>query len=138
MAGRLDFTFRRIMKRREGGLGRKEVGGLFKCAGVSEGVFAAALGVGWPSRECQPTSVEFPQPLLARGATGHVRLQSLPLRGAHPTGQEPLQFSVGRACVGHMSPPLRENPAASTAPISGRPGGATGLEFLGTRGKVDS
>src|SRR5262249_52757807 len=58
-------------------------------------------------QEWNPRPVEFPQPLLTRGATGHVRFQGLLLRGACPVGQEPLQFFVGRACGGHRSPPSR-------------------------------
>src|SRR5262249_13271728 len=138
LAGRLDFTFRRLRLRREWGLGGKKGSGLFECAGVSGGVFTAAFGVGRPSRECQPTPVEFPQPLLAGRATCPVRLPGLPLRGAGSAGQEPLQFSTGRACVGHMSPPSRSTPASSAAPIAaGRPGGAAGLKYLGTSGEMD-
>jgi hypothetical protein len=69
--------------------------------------FAAAFGVGRPGRECLITLVEFHQPVLTRGATGHMRLQGLPVRGTHSAGQEPQQFSVGRACVDHLPPPFR-------------------------------
>jgi hypothetical protein len=103
MAGRLDFTFRHITLRFEWGLRGKKVGGLFECAAVLGGVFAAAFAVGRRGRESQPSPVEFPQPSLARGATSHVRLQGLPLGGANLAGSKPLQFSVGRACVGHIS-----------------------------------